>query len=96
MIKYLTKLLNIYKPKNSSIIPYDSKLITNISQIELIKTGIKNFDNSKKIKLSLLFKLSRDRDIINAFHNKVDGISPTISLIQTIVIIFLRNLLSMF
>ena len=48
MIKYLTKLLNIYKPKNSSIIPYDSKLITNISQFELIKTGIKNFDNSKQ------------------------------------------------
>ena len=83
MIKYLTKLLHKYKPKNSQILPYDSKLITNISQIDLIKTGIKNFDNSKKIKLTLLFKASRDGDTISAFHNKVDGISPTISLIQT-------------
>ena len=47
MIKYLTKLLNVYK-MNSNILQYDSKLITNISQIELIKTGIKNYDNSKK------------------------------------------------
>ena len=36
------------KPKNSSILLYDSKLITNNSQIEFIKTGTKNFDNPKK------------------------------------------------
>ena len=82
MIKYLTKLLNVYK-MNSNILQYDSKLITNISQIELIKTGIKNYDNSKKIKLSLLFRASRDGDTIKAFHDRVDGISPTISLIET-------------
>ncbi len=83
MIKYLTKLLNKYKPKNSCLLPNDSKLITNISQINLIKAGIKNFDNSKKIKLNLLFRASRDGDTISAFHKLVDGISPTISLIQT-------------
>ena len=82
MITYLTKLLNVYK-MNSNILQYDSKLITNISQIELIKTGIKNYDNSKKIKLSLLFRASRDGDTIKAFHDRVDGISPTISLIET-------------
>ena len=82
MIQYLTKLLNVYK-MNSNILQYDSKLITNISQIELIKTGIKNYDNSKKIKLSLLFRASRDGDTIKAFHDRVDGISPTISLIET-------------
>lgn len=82
MITYLTKLLNVYK-MNSNIAQYDSKLITNISQIELIKTGIKNYDNSKKIKLSLLFRASRDGDTIKAFHDRVDGISPTISLIET-------------
>lgn len=83
MIKYLTKLLNKYKLKNSCLLPDDSKLITNISQINLIKAGIKNFDNSKKIKLNLLFRASRDGDTISAFHKLVDGISPTISLIQT-------------
>ena len=82
MITYLTKLLNVYK-MNSNILQYDSKLITNISQLELIKTGIKNYDNSKKIKLSLLFRASRDGDTIKAFHDRVDGISPTISLIET-------------
>jgi hypothetical protein len=82
MITYLTKLLNVYK-MNSNILQYDSKLITNISQIELIKTGIKKYDNSKKIKLSLLFRASRDGDTIKAFHDRVDGISPTISLIET-------------
>ena len=82
MITYLTKLLNVYK-MNSNIAQYDSKLITNISQIELIKTGIKNYDNSKKIKLSLLFRASKDGDTIKAFHDRVDGISPTISLIET-------------
>ena len=88
MIQYLTKKLNQIKidkekEKESLLSFFGSKLITDISQINLIKTGIKNFDNSKKIKLSLLFRASRDGDTINAFHNKVDGISPTISLIQT-------------
>ena len=82
MNKYLTKLLYFYKPKNS-LLPFDSKLITHISQIDLIKTGIKNYDHSKKIKLKLLFRASRDGDTIGAFHKKVGEISPTISLIQT-------------
>ena len=81
MIKYLTKLLNYYKQK--PFFQYDSKLITNMNQIELIKSGIQNLDNSKKIKLNLLFRASRDGDSIKSFHEKVDGIYPTISLIQT-------------
>ena len=44
---YAIKWVFVYK-MNSNILQYDSKLITNISQIELIKTGIKNYDNSKK------------------------------------------------
>ena len=35
------------------------------------------------MKLSLLFRASRDGDTTSAFHKKVDGISPTLSLIQT-------------
>ena len=31
----------------------------------------------------LLFRASRDGDTIKAFHDRVDGISPTISLIET-------------
>ena len=85
MVKYLMKKLKESKirsdkPKEPL---FDSRLITDISQINLIKTGIKNLDSSKKIKLTLLFRASRDGDTISAFHKKVDGTSPTISLIQT-------------
>ena len=52
MIKYLTKLLNNYKKKLS--FQYDSKLITNMNQIELIKSGIQNLDNSKKNKIKFI------------------------------------------
>ena len=86
MIKYLRKKIKqikIDKTNEYSLSLFDSKLITDISQINLIKSGIKNLDNSKKIKLTLLFRASRDGDTISSFHNKVDGISPTISLIQT-------------
>ena len=82
MIKYLTKLLNFYKKDSFFIHTHNSKLITNISEIELIKTGIKNFESSKKMKLNLLYRASRDGDTTKAFHEKVDGISPTISLIK--------------
>ena len=86
MIKYMRKKLKqikIDKTNESFLFSFDSKLITDISQINLIKTGIKNLDNSKKIKLTLLFRASRDGDTISSFHKKVDGIAPTISLIQT-------------
>ena len=88
MIKYLTQKLkqrkNDDKSKDSILSLFDtSKLITDISQIHLIKSGIKNLDNSKTMKLSLLFRASRDGDTTSAFHKKVDGISPTLSLIQT-------------
>ena len=57
MIKYLTQKLkqrkNDDKSKDSILSLFDtSKLITDISQIHLIKSGIKNLDNSKKMKLS--------------------------------------------
>ena len=80
MIKYLSKLLKQYKQK--SYLQYDSKLITHKSQIELIKSGIQNLDKSKQIQLQLLFRASRDGDTIKSFHEKVDGIYPTISIIQ--------------
>ena len=62
---------------------FDSKLITNINQIELIKTGIKNFDKSKELKLKLLFRASRDGDNNKSYHDLCDGISPTINIIKS-------------
>ena len=74
-ISELEKKLNFHK--------IEPKLINNINQLELIKSGIKNLDKSKNLKLNLLYRASRDGDKPKAFHDKVDGIAPTISLIQT-------------
>ena len=60
----------------------DSKLITSNDQIELIKTGINNFDNKTKIKLKLLFRASRYGDNNKSYHEKCDGICPTVSVIK--------------
>ena len=74
--------IKVSKPNDLKQI-FDSKLITNINQIELIKTGIKNFDKKKKIKIKLLFRASRDGDNNKSYHDKCDGIAPTISVIKT-------------
>ena len=61
----------------------DSKLITDINQIELIKTGIKNFDKTKELQLKLLFRASRDGDNNKSYHKLCDGISPTVNIIKS-------------
>ena len=73
----LKNMFNIYL--NS----LESKLLTSNDQLELIKTGIQNYDNKKKIKIKLLFRASRDGDNNKSYHDKCDGISPTISIIKT-------------
>ena len=73
----LKNMFNIYL--NS----LESKLLTSNDQLELIKTGIKNYDNKKKIKIKLLFRASRDGDNNKSYHEKCDGISPSISVIKT-------------
>jgi len=73
-------LKNIFNTYLNSL---ESKLITTNDQLELIKTGIKNFDNKKKIKIKLLFRASRDGDNNKSYHEKCDGISPSISVIKT-------------
>ena len=61
----------------------DSKLITDINQIKLIKTGIKNFDKTKELQLKLLFRASRDGDNNKSYHKLCDGISPTVNIIKS-------------
>ena len=51
---------------------FDSKLITNINQIELIKTGIKNYDKTKELELKLLFRASKDGDNNKSYHDLCD------------------------
>ena len=64
---------------NDLKITLDSKLITDIKQIELIKTEIKNF-KAKELKLKLLFRASRNDD--KKYHDLCDRISPTINIIN--------------
>ena len=78
--KKINNLKNIFNTYLNSL---ESKLITTNDQLELIKTGIKNFDNKKKIKIKLLFRASRDGDNNKSYHEKCDGISPSISVIKT-------------
>ena len=58
-------------------------MITDINQIELIKTGIKNFDKTKELQLKLLFRASRDGDNNKAYHDLCDGNAPTINVIKS-------------
>lgn len=79
--KYLKKLI---KSKGISLDSKEDKseLITNENQINLIKSGINNL-NSKKLKLNLIYKASRDGDSPEIFHLKCNNKSPTISIFKT-------------
>ena len=80
----VTDLLNEFKMiKEAFLIPYtiDSKIITNFSQINLIKSGIKNANN--KVIFKLLFRGTRDGQKVADFHKYCDGIPNTLSIIQT-------------
>ena len=92
MIEYLIKQNKILKSKIKSDENKDdykeSELIENENQFNLVKSGIKNL-NSKKLKLKLIYKASRDGDTPENFHLKCDGISPTISIFKKKIIIFL-------
>lgn len=64
----------------------DSKIITKKEEIDFISDRIQNTDILKKKKLTykLIFRGTRDGTQSIHFHQKCDGIGPTISIIQTI------------
>ena len=70
--------------KEAILVPYtiDSKIITSISQINLIKSGIKNINNNKII-FKLIFRGTRDGERASNFHKHCDGIPNTLSIFQT-------------
>jgi len=80
----VTELLNEFKMmKEAFLIPYtiDSKIITNYSQVNLIKSGIKNTDN--KVIFKLLFRGTKDGQTVADFHKYCDGKPNTLSIMQT-------------
>ena len=62
-----------------------SKIIDTYTYIFLLKNWINtiNNDSSKIIKTKLLYKLSKDGDSIDTFHQKCDNNSPTLLLVET-------------
>ena len=63
----------------------DSKILKNNEELNLISNRIKNTDllKNKKIKYELLYRGSRDGMTPSFFHQKCNGICPTISIIRT-------------
>ena len=70
--------------KEAILLPFtiDSIIITNISNINLIKSGIKNTNNNKII-FKLLYRGTRDGERPVDFHKYCNGIPNAISIIQT-------------
>ena len=83
-IKYkdieIKKELNLSQEKSNFTI--DSKIINNnLKYLESLKTWI----NPKKIiKAELLYRLSRDGDLISTFHQKCDNKSPTLLIAESL------------
>ena len=79
--KYLKEKIKciIEEEFNSNIIPEKNKK----KFFELIKPGIKDFDNSKIIKFKLLFRATKDGDDNDKFHKKCDNKGKTILIIKT-------------
>ena len=63
----------------------DSKIIIKKEELNLISDRIQNNENlkNKKIIYKLIFRATRDGTLATYFHQRCDGISPTITLIQT-------------
>ena len=63
----------------------NSKIVDSYFNIILIKNWINNINNesSKIIKAKILYKLSKDGDSIDTFHQKCDNNSPTLLLVET-------------
>ena len=67
------------------MIKINSKIVDSYFYILLIKNWINdiNNDSSTIIKTKILYKLSKDGDSIDTFHQKCDNNSPTLLLVET-------------
>jgi hypothetical protein len=83
---FVTDLL-IFKREMSGKITFklNSTIADSYSYILLLKNWINNINNdsSKTIKTKLIYKLSKDGDSIDTFHNLCDNMSPTLILVET-------------
>ena len=63
----------------------NSKIIDSYFYILLLKNWIYNINNdsNKIIKTKLLYKLTKDGDLIDTFHQKCDNNYPTLLLVET-------------
>ena len=72
------------KLNNLSIIK-DSKIFSNINQVQFIEKGILKSDmlKNKKISFKLIYQATRDRDSISDFYNKCNGITHVLLILMT-------------
>ena len=73
------------KEENNLKNKIDSKIITKKEELNLISDRIQNNENlkNKKIFYKLIFRGTRDGELSSHFHQRCDGISPTITLVQS-------------
>ena len=74
------------KDDNNINVQIDSKIIKTKEEIELLSKRLtsKGFVKNSKVIFNLLYRASRDGDSPNNYHNKCDGKSNTLCVIQTI------------
>ena len=84
-IKKLKEIYNKYLKDKFVLDAIDSKILKNNEELNLISNRIKNTDllKNKKIRYELLYRGTRDGMMPNFFHQKCNGVSPTISIIKT-------------
>ena len=72
------------KLNNQNIIK-DSKIFSNINQVQFIEKNILKSDmlKNKKISFKLIYQATRDGDSINDFYNKCNGISYVLLILMT-------------
>ena len=84
--KTSTDFSNNYQKKENPK-RFNSKIITEIDELNLIAKGLvkENMENLKKLKVGykLIYRASDDGDDAETFHQKCDGISGTLTIIKT-------------
>ena len=83
--EFLNEINNFGKIELKRKYKIDSKIINKKEEIELLtkRLTLKGLQN-KNVIFNLLYRASRDGDAPNIYHNKCDGKTKTICLIQTI------------
>lgn len=84
-IEKLTINLNQIQNKKKGNNNIDSRIIEKKEELDLIENRLKHMEQfqNKNLKYKLIFRGTKDGKLPSEFHNKVDGIDKTITIIET-------------